>query len=131
MFKFKDLYVTLAAERSAEGHPHHVAYYDVLQPLTIGSGKCPRPVNPGTTPCCEGQNNSEVVAFFPFPEATELKEFLGKQLDPKRLKKVAIRDSDSLETVAEVEALERKLNGALGELKNRKTQLQKKLAADK
>lgn len=127
MFKFKDLYVTLTSETSEAGHPQNVAYYDAARPITLGSGKCAGPV--GTTPCCD--ENQSMVAVFPFQEAADLKKSLAEQLGKNEMKKVPVLESASLETVAEVEALEQKLNGALGELKNRKAQLQKKLAATK
>ena len=133
MFKFKDLYVALTPETSDAGHKGNLLYFNPIPP-TVDTKQCkPYPGGPGggggTTPCCDGQFS--MVALFLSPESVELQEYLAGQLATQELKEVPIQESQNLQTIAEIEALEQKLNGALGELQNRKADLQKKAAVTK
>lgn len=140
MFKFKDLYVALTPETSDAGHKGNLLYFNPNPipanplPPTVDTQQCkPYPGGPGggggTTPCCGG--HFSMVALFLSPESVELQEYLVGQLATQELTEVPIQESQNLQTFAEIEALEQKLNGALGELQNRKADLQKKAAVTK
>jgi hypothetical protein len=133
MYKFKDLYVAVTPETSDAGQQENLLYFDAnpAQP-SVETQTCPATPGPprGTTACCDGGGFS-IVALFPSPESVELKKYLAGQLATQKVKKEAIQESHDLVTVAEIEALEHKLNGALSELKNRKASLQKTVGVTK
>lgn len=131
MFKFKDLYVALTSETFGAGQQDNLLYFNANQVApSVETKQCnPVPNGPGgTTACCEGGGYS-MVALFLSPDAVELKQYLAGQLAAVEMKKSPIQESNDLGTVAEIEALEQKLNGALGELKDRKALLKKAAVA--
>jgi hypothetical protein len=143
MIKFQDLYVTLAPETSDPADPGNVVFYNVQPTPTpsVDSTLC-LPPNPPSTACC----NPDGPAFSLKPFAIMLgageperkigkdvllKDYLAAQLAKPEMKLSPVQEPGTLQTVAEIEALEHKLNGALGELQNRKAQLRKKSTVTK
>jgi len=115
MFKFKDLYVSLGQEISAD---------------------CPLCSFLGTTACCLGASGPPhwltptLTGTLNTPVLTgsfgSLKAYLKAALEIEEAREKAMQENQKPQTVEEVEMLERKLKGALEELRARKAELQQK-----
>ena len=142
MFKFKDLYVTLTPDMS-DANLEDMVFYDLQDPAapTVDSTVCPPPPvpRPGvpSTACCEGFSMRVVGMMLATGNEKEklgsvpLKDYLAARVAKKEMKRAPVQEPGSLKSVADIEALEHKLNRALGELRTRKKELQKTPAGTK
>jgi hypothetical protein len=122
-FKFKDLFVSLEGASVA-----------TLQcPVELGNGV--NIIVQGTAACCGGGASLPpvpivVIPIFtgsdPFSGAFGLKEYLKATLERMENPEKAGRESQLPQTVEEIDMLEKKLAGALEELRTRKADLQQK-----
>jgi hypothetical protein len=122
MIKFKDLYVTLAPEKGKVPEPN------------IYLLRRPQGTVPPSTPCCDPPFWSMAPhdpVFFqapadPAPVTKDtLIAYLTAELDRPDVAIEHIQVPGDLQTVADIDALEVKLDEAIGELELRKAQLQK------
>ena len=136
MFKFKDLYVTLAAEESHRGKrnpgykPSGEAPPTAPPPANLIVLQPPAPpTTVASTACCATHSFPILIKMHggrPPDAQKTLLEYLTSELARPDVTMENIQGPSDMQTIADVKALEQKLNVAMGELQVRKAQLQKK-----
>ena len=142
MFKFKDLYVTVAPETPGTVNLCNVVFFQPpLGPQGPGP-QAPAPHLPGppapnpppaSTGCClqAVARSIQAQAIWLGPQEADkagdvtLKDFLTQKLAKTEMELAPIQEADHLQTAAEIDALQQKLKGAMDELETRKAQLKK------
>jgi hypothetical protein len=129
MYRFKDLFVTLLPEGSKLAQDQNAARGMVFIVRNREAIHRQNPGPPPSTGCCDTAM-SEVGIFIPNPlnpgdPPDTLRSYLNTEMANAVLATDQFRETGDLQSIAEVERMEKKLEDAQGELRMRKAQLQK------
>jgi hypothetical protein len=123
MYRFKDLFVTLLPEGSKLAQEENVTRDMVF---VVHHGNLPPP----STGCCDmamSEIGTPMIFHYgnPGDPPDTLRSYLNTKLASAVLAMDRFQETGDLQSVAEVERMEKKLEDAQGELRMRKAQLQK------